>query len=102
MKKGIIIKLDRPRTLRYGINALCVVEDLIDKQITKLNMEEVSLKDLRSIIYAGLFHEDNSLTVEGVGELVDEYSNITEVAEKVGEALELAFGDGAEKKTEKN
>ena len=28
MKRGVTIELDRPRTLRYGINALAKVEDL--------------------------------------------------------------------------
>ena len=29
MKKGVIIKLDKERTLRYGINALARIEDSI-------------------------------------------------------------------------
>ena len=94
MKKGVTIILDRPRTLRYGLNALAKVEDITGKNIMGLDLNNVSIKDLLAIIYAGLYHEDKELTVEKVGDLIDEYSNITEVAEKLGEAFTEAFGKG--------
>ena len=100
MKNGVIIELDKPRTLRYGINAMIVVEDMVGVPITKLDLESISMKDLRSIMYAGLVHEDKSLTPESVGGLIDEYSNIEIMAEKLGEAFELAFG-GDDKKNGK-
>lgn len=92
MRKGVTINLDKPRTLRYGINALVKVEDLTGKSIVSLNLDKVGIKDLLIIIYAGLCHEDSTLTVEKVGDLIDEYSSITEVSDKLGEAFTLAFG----------
>ena len=92
MKRGITIELDRPRTLRYGINALAKVEDLTGKSVMALDLSNVGIKDLLVIIYAGLYHEDKTLTVEAVGDLIDEYSDINTVADKVGKALTLAFG----------
>ena len=89
MKNGVTINLDKPRTLRYGINALVKVEDLTGKNITALDLSHVGIKDLLIIVYAGLCHEDKDLTLEKVGDLIDEYSNITEIAEKLGEALRL-------------
>ena len=97
MKKGVTIELDKPRTLRYGLNALAKVEDLTGKSIMGLDLKSVSIKDLLAIIFAGLYHEDKNLTVTKVGDLIDEYSNITEVAEKLGEAFTLAFGKDADK-----
>ena len=94
MKKGVTIILDRPRTLRSGLNALAKVEDIMGKNIMGLDLNNVSIKDLLAIIYAGLYHEDKELTVEKVGDLIDEHSNITEVAEKLGEAFTEAFGKG--------
>ena len=94
MKKGVTIILDRPRTLRYGLNALAKVEDITGQNIMGLDLNNVSIKDLLAIIYAGLYHEDKELTVEKVGDLIDEHSNITEVAEKLGEAFTEAFGKG--------
>lgn len=97
MKQGVTITLDRPRTLRYGLNALAKVEDLTGKSIMSLDLNNVSIKDLLAIIFAGLYHEDKDLTVAKVGDLIDEYSNITEVAEKLGDAFTLAFGKGNNK-----
>ena len=93
MKKTVTIELDKARNLRYGMNALVKVEELIGKPITKLDLENISMKDLRSILYAGLYHEDKDLTSESVGNLIDEYSDITAIAEKLGEAFNIAFGN---------
>jgi hypothetical protein len=92
MKHGITIILDRPRTLRYGMNALVKIEELTGKNLTKLDLDNISVSDLRTIVYAGLFHEDKALTPELCGELIDEHSDIATVAEKLGEAMTLAFG----------
>lgn len=92
MKQGVTIELDKPRTLRYGMNALIKIEELTGKNLTKLDLDDISVKDLRTIVYAGLFHEDKDLTPEKCADLIDEYSDITTVAGKLGEAMTLAFG----------
>lgn len=97
-KLGVTLELDKPRTLRYGMNALVRIEELLGKTITKLDLENISIKDLRTIVYAGLFHEDNTLNPEKVGDLIDEHSELGIVAEKLGEAMTLAFGKGNAKR----
>lgn len=97
MKKGILIELDKPRTLRYGINALVTVEELLGKPLTIRDFNSISVKDLRAILYAGLYHEDSSLTPEKAADLIDEYSDIETVAQKIGEAMSLAFGGNNKK-----
>lgn len=92
VKHGVTIELDKPRTLRYGMNALIKIEELTGKNLTKLDLDSISVKDLRTIVYAGLFHEDKDLTPEKCADLIDEYSDITTVAGKLGEAMTLAFG----------
>lgn len=92
MKKGVLIKLDKERTLRYGINALARIEDTIGKPIMGLDLEHLGIKELLAIVHAGLYHEDKTLTVEQVGDLIDDYSDINEIAEKLGAALTEAFG----------
>ena len=99
MKKSVAIELDKARNLRYGINALCTIEDLTGKQITALDLNHLSMKDLRAILYAGLVHEDTSLTQESVGALIDDYSNINDISVKLGEAFTLAFGERKNKKS---
>ena len=92
MKKGITITLDKPRTLRYGMNALAKIEDITGKTLMSLDLNNVGIKDLLAIVYAGLCHKDKSLTLEAVGDLIDEYSDLNSIAEKVGDALTAAFG----------
>jgi len=94
-KKTVTIELDKARNLRYGMNALVKVEELTGKSIIKLDLENLSMKDLRTILFAGLYHEDRDLTPEKVGELIDEHSNIAAVAEKLGEAFTVAFGENS-------
>jgi len=91
-KPGVLIELDKPRTLRYGMNALVRIEEMLGKPISKLDLENISIKDMRTIIYAGLYHEDKDLTPERAGELIDDYSDIESIAEKLGEAMTAAFG----------
>ena len=93
MKKSVILELDKARNLRYGINALVTIEELTGRPITLLDLNALSMKDLRNILFAGLVYEDTTLTPEKVGVLIDEYSNINEIATKLGEAFTLAFGD---------
>lgn len=95
MKTGVTIVLDRPRTLRYGMNALAKIEDITGKSMMSLDLDNVCIKDLLAIVYAGLYHEDKKLTLEQVGDLIDEYSDISTIAEKLAEALTVAFGKPA-------
>ena len=93
MKKSVTVELDKARNLRYGINALVKVEELTGKNITKLDLDNISMKDLRAILFAGLYHEDKDLTPDKVGVLIDDYSDIGKIADKLGEAFSLAFGE---------
>ncbi len=99
MKKSVTIELDKARNLRYGINALCTIEEIINKPITTLDLNNLSMKELRAILYAGLVHEDKSLTEESVGSLIDDYTNISDISTKLGEAFTLAFGERKNKKS---
>lgn len=102
-KPFVTIKLDKPRKLRYTINAMATLEDLTGKPfasfVAGFNDEGFSFKDLRALVWAGLIDEDPSLTPEDVGNLLDKAQDLTEVLAKVGEALETAVG--GQKKVEK-
>lgn len=102
-KPFVLIELDKPRRLRYGMNALVLIEEVTGKTLSEMlknknNLEgdeqgvEFSFKDVRTIIYAGLSHEDKDLTPEIVGELIDEYGDLEEITTKMGEAFEISFG----------
>jgi hypothetical protein len=74
------------------MKALHLVEKTLGIKVSKLDMEELSLYETAVFIWAGLTHEDTSLDPEKVMDIIDEHSNMPHVMEKVGEALEEAFG----------
>ena len=90
------IKMDKTRNLRYGMNALIELENLLGKPITELD-DELSMKDMRTIFYVGLKCEDRELTHERTGELMDEgiFNNeegLQYLAETLGKAIERSLG----------
>jgi hypothetical protein len=68
--KTTTIELDKPRTLRYDLNALCAIEETTGKPLAEA-VSSNTFSAMRVIIWAGLKHEDPALTVEAVGAMVD-------------------------------
>jgi hypothetical protein len=65
------ITLDRKRKLRYDLNALEVIEELYGDIMTALeDLDKRKIKAFKTILYAGLIHEDESLTLDGIGKMV--------------------------------
>jgi len=89
------IKLDKVRNLRYGMVALDLIEQSLGMSIQSLDLDNLTMRQLGTVIWAGLYHEDKNLTVEKVMELVDEYSNIVEVVEIMSQAFQKAFSGKA-------
>jgi hypothetical protein len=95
------IQLDKTRNLRYGMRALSLIEKKLKKPVAKIDMENLTMEDTATIIWAGLQHEDKGLTPEKVMDLVDDYSDIQTALTAMGEAFAGAFGAGqAEAETE--
>jgi len=96
------IQLDKMRNFRYGMKALHLIEKKLGKPIAKIDMENLTMEDAATLIWAGLQHEDKDLTPEKVMDLVDEYSNIPAVMQAMGEAFAAAFGADAPEEDPKN
>ena len=99
------IKLDKVRNFRYGMKAISLIEKKFKKSVSKLDMENMTMEETATIIWAGLAHEDKELSPEKVMDLVDEYSDVTTVLNAMSEALSGAFGvvastEGIEEKNE--
>lgn len=94
------ITLDKVRNFRYGMKALSLIEKKLKKPISKIDITNLMIEDMATIIWAGLVHEDKNLTPEKVMDLIDEYSNISTVIEAMSIAFQSAFGEPD--KTEKN
>jgi hypothetical protein len=93
----------KPRHVYLGFNALnTLVEklgvDIMNAQttITTAGGPEM-LKTIRAILWAGLIHEDEMLTIEDAGDLI-EFSKLDEITNAVLKALALSFKSGGELK----
>jgi hypothetical protein len=90
MKPSVLIELDKPRNIRLTTNALVMAEELIGKPLPEMG-QSMGIREVRIILWAGLLHEDRSLSPDDVGELMD-YQDMEYVGEKVGKALQIAIG----------
>lgn len=83
----VSITLDKERTLKFTLNSLVYVEEQ-GVDIQKMGEAKgMKLKDLRTLLFAGLMHEDAELTPESVGGMID----VSELS-SISEALNKAFG----------
>lgn len=89
--KIISINLDKERHLKFDMNAFAELEDLYGDFQTAMNeMAKGSIKAVRAILWAGLVHEDESLTIKQVGSMID-MSNISYVVETISKAISEAM-----------
>ena len=96
------IMLDKERTLVYDLNAFAELEEIFGSVEKALNaLSEGKLKALIAILYAGLVHEDETLTPKKVGSLIG-LENLNEVAEAINKAIISALPESDKKEIEKD
>ena len=88
----VSVQLDRPRTLVLDFNAYCRVEEVTGISLLVGQEAFSSMRMMRAIVWAGLLHEDPTLTLEGVGDLLQE-ANAEEVLGKIYVAYGLSLPD---------
>lgn len=99
MKKAFPVMIDKQRNLRYGLVAIDMIEEELDKAITQLDLANLRTKEQAVVIWAGLYHEDKELSPRQILELIDEHNaDYTKIMEVVGEAISAAFDVKEEKK----
>lgn len=91
-KAYVPIQLDKMRNFRYGMKALELIEDNLNTPISKIDFNNLSMKQLKIVIWAGLVHEDKELTPDRIYDLIDEYSDLQTVTKAMAKAIEEAFG----------
>lgn len=82
------------RTLKFTLNAMAELEDKygsVQAAFDKLQKEN-SLKALRSVLWAGLLHEDPTITEQQVGDLID-LASMQSMVTTLGDAMDAAFPD---------
>jgi hypothetical protein len=97
-----IITLDKERHLKLDLNAMVKFEEVTGKSLFNQNaLSELSSIDMRALLWAGLAHEDPTLTLTDVGALIT-LENMDIVAKAITEALHpkpsplAASGPGAD------
>jgi hypothetical protein len=80
---------DKSYTLKYNFNAIVELEEVIKKPITSFGEGLIGVKDIRAIIYAGLKWENQGLTLDRVGYLLDDYIEEGTLEELMAKAVEL-------------
>lgn len=89
--KIIPINLDRERHLKFDMNAFAELEDLYDDFQTAMeSATKGSIKAVRAMLWAGLVHEDENLTIKDVGSMID-MSNIRYVVDIISKAVTEAM-----------
>lgn len=88
-KRIVPVKLDKARNLRFTLNSLAEIEDRLGVPLSKMSEVELGIKSVRTMLWAGLIHEDPELTEMEVGNMVD-FDNIEYVQTKVTEAFAAA------------
>lgn len=74
------------------MKAMSLIETALGIKISKLNLSDIGINDLAVFIWAGLVHEDPGLTIDAVMDLIDDYSSIPEISEKLSQAIEASTG----------
>lgn len=89
----IPIELDKSRTLLFDLNAFAELEDKfgsLDQAFQQ--MQKGSVKATRTLLWAGLLHEDEKLTERQVGAMIS-LTNVERIMEQITEALTAALPD---------
>ena len=108
--EGVEITLDKPRHIRYTFAAMRIILKKygslqkvfgILQKMEGGDLTEESLDALSTLIYAGLVHEDESLTQGKVENLLD-FRNMMPLVDAITEALGSSLPEGGEEKNSQN
>jgi hypothetical protein len=87
LAKAFPVTLDRERSLKFDLNALAALEDVLGRSVLgDGGMDLKGARELRAFFWAGLLHEDPSLTIEQVGAMMDGPGAV-EMTLALGEAI---------------
>lgn len=94
------IRLDKERTIRFDLNAMCEFERITGKNIFANALNNLSAQEVRAMLWACLAGEDPTLTLEQVGKLIT-LDNMNDIAEKLSEAFNVAMPETPKEGTDK-
>ena len=100
--RPVDIHLDRPRTLLFDLNALEELEELygdLETAFAAFQGKGKKIKHLKNFLFAGLVHEDTSLTPTVVGKLIG-YNDLTVLTDQIYDAITGAISRALPEKEE--
>ena len=99
-KPGVRITLDKERTLLFDLNAMVAFEEAAGKGLFdgSFDYNDMSLKEIRAMLWVCLLHEDDSLTVKQVGSWVT-VSNMVKITSQLTKAFEVAMPESEGEET---
>lgn len=94
----VTVVLDKPRTLRFSMWAMKAYEREAKQSILAIDWTKINVTDISILLWAGLLHEDEKLTVRQVDNMVDESNFVTVLAAvvKAWKAAVVPKGGGTE------
>jgi len=88
----MIIKIqDKEYTLKYDINALALLEDITGSSISNALQENMGIAMLRNLFYVGLKRNHKDITVEQVGDIMQDYIDEHKSVERLSALITEAF-----------
>lgn len=91
---------DKTYTLALTINAVCELEDLLQKSVSEIEQDRGSIRTLRAMLWAAL-REHHPMDLEDAGRLMQE-AGASAAGEAVRKAVSLAFPAPDSKADRKN
>ena len=89
----VTIQLDKDRNLFYGMRALRKIQEVTGKNPYGADFwNNLDAQSVSTVLWAGLLHEDSSLSIEQVEELIDTYADLQTAFSRMAEALQSAMG----------
>ena len=85
------INLDKERNLKFGMRALDQAEKRTGIPVMAMDINDLTMNQIATLVWCGLTHEDKNLTVGNVMDLIDDYSNLASVLAVVGPAINEAI-----------
>lgn len=89
-----MITLDKERIIRFTNKSMKLIEKIAGCSITKLfsRMDNLTIDEMVTIIYAGLKWDDETLTLSQVDELLEEHSNFASMMKVIADGLAVSMG----------
>lgn len=81
---------DAEYILKYSTNAICELEDLLNKGLNEIVSDLARLSTVRAMLWAGLRAKQPDVTIKSAGEIIDKCGMVA-ATDVIGKALNVAF-----------